>query len=323
MHMNRILITGGAGFIGSNLISSLIANPNNEIICIDNFYSCDGSNIIRHRKNVRFKFIEHDVRIPIPDLGEIHQIYNLACPASPPNYQRDPLFTLTTNINGLINVMEYALKYESKVLHASTSEIYGDPLVHPQKEGYFGNVNIAGPRSCYDEGKRIAETLAMEYMKKYKLDVKVVRIFNTYGPNMHLNDGRVISNFIMQALSGKKISIYGDGSQTRSFCYISDLVEAFLRTMNLPKDYEYQPMNLGNPTEVTIKQIAELICELTETTLSCEYLALPENDPLKRRPNIDLARRRIGWEPQIDLRSGIIKTIKYFKDYIAPTAKAA
>jgi UDP-glucuronate decarboxylase len=323
MLMNRILVTGGAGFIGSNLIDSLIQNPDNEVFCLDNLYSSDGSNVTHHLENERFNFVEHDVRLPIPNLGHVHQIYNLACPASPPQYQRDPLFTLNTNVNGIVNVLEYAHKYNSTVLHASTSEIYGDPVVHPQPENYFGNVNIAGPRSCYDEGKRIAETFAKEYMTKYNLDVRVVRIFNTYGPNMHHDDGRVISNFITQALSGQKITIYGDGSQTRSFCYIDDMIEAFSRIMALPKYDAYLPMNLGNPIEVTIKQIAALISELTDTALSCEYLDLPKNDPLKRKPDIALAKCYLNWEPQVSLKAGILSTIDYFKKNSVQTMQAA
>jgi len=306
----KILITGGAGFIGSHLCKKLL-DDNNEIICLDNFFTGSKENIKPFLNNKNFKLLEIDVTKKI-DI-EIDEIYNLACPASPVHYQFNPIETIKTSILGIINMLELAKKQNAKILQASTSEIYGDPLVHPQKEDYSGNVNPIGARSCYDEGKRCAETLMMDYHRQKNIDTKIVRIFNTYGPNMQLNDGRVVSNFIVQALKNQDITIYGNGLQTRSFCYVDDLINGLIKTMN--NNYNY-PINLGNPQEFKILDFAKLIIELTNSNSKIIFKDLPQDDPKKRKPDITLAKKELGWEPRIDVIVGIKKTIEYFKNKI-------
>ena len=306
----KILITGGAGFIGSHLCKKLL-DDNNEIICLDNFFTGSKENIKPFLNNKNFKLLEIDVTKKI-DI-EIDEIYNLACPASPVHYQFNPIETIKTSILGIINMLELAQKQNAKILQASTSEIYGDPLVHPQKEDYSGNVNPIGARSCYDEGKRCAETLMMDYHRQKNIDTKIVRIFNTYGPNMQLNDGRVVSNFIVQALKNQDITIYGNGLQTRSFCYVDDLIDGLIKTMN--NNYNY-PINLGNPQEFKILDFAKLIIELTNSNSKIIFKDLPQDDPKKRKPDITLAKKELGWEPRIDVIVGIKKTIEYFKNKI-------
>jgi UDP-glucuronate decarboxylase len=307
---NTILIAGGAGFIGSHLCKKLLNNGNN-ILCVDNLYTGNKKNIARLLKNKNFQFVKHDITKPFNLKIKINQIYNLACPASPIHYQKDPIFTLKTNFIGTLNLLELAKKNKAKFFQASTSEIYGDPLLHPQKENYFGNVNPIGIRACYDEGKRCAETLCMDYKRQYKLDIKIVRIFNTYGPNMQDNDGRVVSNFINQAINNKNITIYGNGHQTRSFMYIDDLIDGITKVMEA-KNLN-TPINLGNPNEFTIKDLANLIIELTNSKSKIEYLALPEDDPKKRKPDISFAKKILGWDPIINLEDGLEKTTEYFR----------
>ena len=305
----RIVVTGGAGFIGSHLCASLIAEGH-EVLCVDNFYTGRKSNLEPLLGHKRFEVIRHDVTFPL--FVEVDQIYNLACPASPIHYQWNPTQTTKTSVHGAINVLGLAKRLRARVLQASTSEVYGDPSEHPQTESYWGNVNPIGPRACYDEGKRCAETLFFDYHRQHRVEIKVARIFNTYGPNMHPNDGRVVSNFIVQALRSEPISIFGDGQQTRSFCYVSDLVDGLLRLMN-SRDGFTGPVNLGNPGEFTIRQLAELVIELTGTSSTIQSLPAPVDDPRQRRPDIELARRELRWSPTVDLRSGLLKTIEHFE----------
>ena len=304
----RVLITGGAGFIGSNLTKNLL-EEGNEVICVDSFFTGNKNNIIPFQNNPYFEFIRHDVTFPL--YLEVDEIYNLACPASPVSYQIDPVQTIKSSVHGAINMLGLAKRLGIKILQASTSEIYGDPEIHPQVEEYWGKVNPVGVRSCYDEGKRCAETLFFDYHRQHNIKIKVVRIFNTFGPNMQINDGRVISNFIVQALRGENITIYGDGSQTRSFCYIDDLVDG-LASMMSTDDSVIGPINLGNPVESTIKEIAKNIIKLTNSNSKITYGTLPNDDPKQRCPNIDKAKSILKWKPTISLENGLEKTINYF-----------
>ena len=304
----RILITGGAGFIGSYLCERLL-NQGNEVLCVDNFFTGDKRNIAHLLDNPCFEVIRHDITFPL--YVEVDEIYNLACPASPVNYQKDPIQTTKTNVAGSINMLGLAKRLKIKILQASTSEVYGDPDVHPQPEGYRGNVNPIGPRACYDEGKRCAETLFFDYHRQLNLNIKVVRIFNTYGPHMKPDDGRVVSNFIIQALSNRDITIYGDGSQTRSFCYVDDMVDGIIKMMDSPDNF-VGPVNLGNPNEFSILELAQIIIRLTNSNSKIVYKPLPEDDPIKRRPDISLAKRELQWEPTIQLEEGLKKTINWF-----------
>jgi len=306
--MKKILITGGAGFIGSHLCKELL-NGENYVTCLDNFFTGSKNNIKQFLNNSKFKLLTQDITEEY--FSEVNEIYNLACPASPVAYQLNPINTTKTCVIGTINMLELAKKYNAKILQASTSEIYGNPKIHPQKETYFGNVNPIGIRSCYDEGKRCAETLMMDYHRIHNIDIKIIRIFNTYGPNMDINDGRVVSNFIVQALQNKNITIYGDGSQTRSFCYISDLIDGMIKMMNNENNF-IGPVNLGNPNEKTILEFAELIIELTNSKSKIIYKPLPEDDPIKRKPDITTAKEKLNWEPKIDIKEGLTKTIEYF-----------
>lgn len=304
----RILITGGAGFLGSHLIDRLL-EQGHEVLCVDNLFTGTKRNIDHLHNHPHFEFMRHDVTFPL--YLEVDEIYNLACPASPVHYQHDPVQTTKTSVHGAINVLGLAKRLKCKVFQASTSEVYGDPSVHPQPETYWGNVNPIGPRSCYDEGKRCAETLFFDYHRQYGLEIKVARIFNTYGPRMHPNDGRVVSNFIIQALQGQPITIYGDGQQTRSFCYVDDLVDGFMRMMDTGSDFP-GPVNLGNPNEFMIKELAEEVLDLTGSKSQLVNKPLPQDDPRQRQPDISLARERLGWEPKTQLRAGLTKTIEYF-----------
>lgn len=314
--MKSVLVTGGTGFLGSNLCKRLL-EEGNKIICVDNNYTGKMSNIKNLLTNPNFIFIEHDICEPLKLTQKLDEIYNFACPASPPAYQGEhAIKTTKTSVYGSINMLELAKKHKATILQASTSEVYGDPLVHPQKEDYRGNVNPIGIRSCYDEGKRCAESLFFDYHRHEGVDIKVVRIFNTYGVNMDANDGRVVSNFICQALSGKDISIYGDGTQTRSFCYVDDLIEIIIKVMNAPKDF-LGPINIGNPDEFTIKELAEKIIKKTKTRSKIVYKDLPQDDPIKRRPDINLAKEKFNWEPKIKLDEGLDKTIAYFRERIS------
>lgn len=313
MHLtNRVLVTGGAGFIGSHICERLIGKGY-EVLCLDNFFTGARSNIAHLLDHRTFELMRHDVTIPL--FVEVDQIYNLACPASPIHYQFDPVQTTKTSVHGAINMLGLAKRTRARILQASTSEVYGDPAVHPQKEDYWGNVNPIGPRSCYDEGKRCAETLFFDYNRQHQLDIKVGRIFNTYGPRMHPNDGRVVSNFILQALRGEEITIYGDGQQTRSFCYVDDLVEGLIRLMESP-DGVTGPINLGNPGEFTIKELAEQVIHLTGSSSSLVNKPLPQDDPKQRQPDIGLAKAKLDWEPEISLRDGLTKTISYFEQML-------
>lgn len=304
----KILVTGGAGFIGSHLCKRLLSEGN-EIICVDNFYTGSKRNVEPLLDHHFFELIRHDVTFPL--YLEIDQIYNLACPASPVHYQFDPVQTIKTSVHGAINMLGLAKRTKARILQASTSEVYGNPAVHPQTEDYWGNVNPIGIRSCYDEGKRAAETLFFDYHRQHNLDIRVVRIFNTYGPNMAMNDGRVVSNFIVQALKGKPITIYGDGSQTRSFCYVEDLVDGLIKMMN--QNEFIGPVNLGNPVEKTINELAKKVIGLTNLNSQIEYKSLPHDDPVQRQPDISLAHEKLGWEPRIKIDDGMMKTINYFK----------
>ena len=305
----RVLVTGGAGFLGSHLIDRLLAEGD-EVLCVDNLFTGSKSNIAHLHANPRFEFLRHDICFPL--FVEVDQIYNLACPASPIHYQHDPVQTTKVSVLGSINMLGLAKRLGCSIFQASTSEVYGDPAQHPQTEAYWGNVNPIGLRSCYDEGKRCAETLFFDYHRRHGLDIKVARIFNTYGPRMHPADGRVVSNFIMQALSGADITIFGDGLQTRSFCYVDDLIEGFLKLVATP-DEVTGPINLGNPVEFTMLELAELVIELTGSSSSITHESLPSDDPTQRRPDIRLARDILGWEPGIKLREGLEKTIAYFR----------
>lgn len=310
----RVLVTGGAGFLGSHLCAALLAEGA-DVICLDNLFCGQKDNIVPLMGNPYFEFIRHDVTFPI--YLEVDEIYNLACPASPFHYQHDPVQTLKTSVHGAINMLGLAKRVGARIFQASTSEVYGDPDVHPQPESYHGNVNPIGPRACYDEGKRAAETLFFDYHRQHGLDIRVARIFNTYGPNMHPNDGRVVSNFIVQALKGEDISIFGDGSQTRSFCYVDDLIAGFIAFMAQEKTIG--PMNMGNPNEFTIKELAEAVIELTGTKSKLTFLDLPADDPKQRQPNIDLAEKTLSWAPKTELKQGLSKTITYFDDLLQRT----
>jgi len=315
----RILVTGGAGFLGSHLIDRLLERGD-EVLCVDNLFTGDKSNIDHLAGHPRFEFMRHDITFPL--YVEVDQIYNLACPASPIHYQFDPVQTTKTSVVGAINVLGLAKRVKARIFQASTSEIYGDPTVHPQPEEYWGNVNTIGPRSCYDEGKRCAETLFFDYYRQHRLDIKVVRIFNTYGPRMHPNDGRVVSNFIIQALQGAPITIYGDGNQSRSFCYVDDLIEGFLRTMDSGPDMP-GPLNLGNPSEFTIRELAQQVIDLTGSKSTIVEMPLPQDDPRQRQPDITKAQAELGWQPQTPLREGLAKTIEYFEGIIRRNALPA
>jgi UDP-glucuronate decarboxylase len=305
----RVLITGGAGFLGSHLCDRLLADGC-DVLCVDNFYSGTKDNVAHLIGNPRFELLRHDVTFPLN--VEVDEIYNLACPASPVHYQRDPVQTTKTSIYGAINMLGLAKRTKAKIFQASTSEIYGDPEVHPQQESYWGHVNPIGIRSCYDEGKRCAETLFFDYLRQHQLEIKVVRIFNTYGPRMHPNDGRVVSNFIVQALRGDDITIYGDGSQTRSFCYVDDLIEGFVRLMASPKEVT-GPINIGNPGEFTIRELAETVLNMVGGKSKLVMMPLPEDDPKQRKPDISYAKDVLGWEPNIKLVEGLSRTIEHFR----------
>jgi len=305
----RVLVTGGAGFLGSHLCERLLADDN-DVLCVDNFFTGTRDNIAHMLDNPHFELLRHDVTEPLT--VEVDEIYNLACPASPVHYQFNPIKTIKTSVMGAINMLGLAKRCRAKIMQASTSEVYGDPAVHPQPESYWGNVNPIGVRSCYDEGKRCAETLFFDYHRQNGVDIKVARIFNTYGPRMHPNDGRVVSNFAVQALAGEPLTVYGDGTQTRSFCYVSDLVEGFVKLMTQEKDFT-GPVNLGNPAEYTMLQLAELIKELAGSNSPIVHKPLPADDPKQRRPDIALARQALGWQPTVPVREGLLRTIEYFR----------
>lgn len=311
-HRKRILITGGAGFLGSHLCERLL-NEGNEILCLDNFFTGTKENVLHLMDDHHFELIRHDVEFPIH--LEVDEIYNLACPASPPHYQYNPIHTNKTSVLGAINMLGLANRQDAKIMQASTSEVYGDPQVHPQTENYWGHVNPIGVRSCYDEGKRCAETLFFDYFREHGLKIKVARIFNTYGPRMHPSDGRVVSNFIIQALKGQDITIYGDGSQSRSFCYVDELIDGFIRLMGSRDDFT-GPVNLGNPVEFTIKELAEKVIEMTNSKSKLSSLPLPQDDPKQRQPDITLAKKELDWEPVIKLEEGLKSTISYFENLI-------
>jgi len=313
MHLEeRILVTGGAGFLGSHLCERLLSHGAN-VICVDNFFSGTRGNVEHLLNHKRFELIRHDVTFPL--FIEVDQIYNLACPASPIHYQRDPVQTTKTSVHGAINMLGLAKRVKAKILQASTSEVYGDPAVHPQTEDYWGHVNPIGPRSCYDEGKRCAETLFFDYRRQHRMPIKVARVFNTYGPRMHPNDGRVVSNFVVQALLGNDLTVYGDGSQTRSFCYVDDLIEAFIRLMATPNDVT-GPINLGNPQEFTILQLATMVIEMVGSRSKIIHHPKPEDDPRQRRPDISAAKQVLGWSPSKPLADGLKSTIAYFDDLL-------
>jgi len=305
----KILVTGGAGFLGSHLCETLL-NQGNEVICLDNYFTGAKQNIVHLLDNPYFELIRHDVTMPF--FIEVDEIYNLACPASPIHYQYNPIKTIKTSVMGAINMLGLAKRIKAKILQASTSEVYGDPLEHPQSESYWGNVNPIGPRACYDEGKRCAEALFMNYHRQNAVRIKIMRIFNTYGPRMHPNDGRVVSNFIIQALQGNDISVYGDGSQTRSFCYVDDLINGMIKLMNTPDDF-IGPMNIGNPREFTILELAQTVIDMTGSSSKIIFQPLPEDDPMQRRPDISLAEQKLQWGPKVELREGLARTIDYFK----------
>ncbi|CAO3405303.1 UDP-glucuronic acid decarboxylase family protein [Azospirillum palustre] len=305
----RVLVTGGAGFLGSHLCERLLA-AGNDVLCVDNLFTGSRDNVLHLLDNPHFELMRHDVTFPL--YVEVDEIYNLACPASPIHYQHDPVQTTKTSVHGAINMLGLAKRVGGRIMQASTSEVYGDPAVHPQPEEYWGNVNTIGPRACYDEGKRCAETLFFDYHRQHRLDIKVIRIFNTYGPRMHPNDGRVVSNFIIQALKGEPITIYGDGQQTRSFCYADDLIEGFLRFMATPAGVT-GPINLGNPGEFTMLELAEKVIRLTRSASTIEHMPLPQDDPKQRRPDIAKARALLDWEPAVPLDEGLDRTIAYFR----------
>lgn len=312
-HQNkRILITGGAGFLGSHLSEKLLLEGH-EVLCVDNFYTGTKENISHLLVNPFFEVMRHDICFPL--YIEVDEIYNLACPASPVHYQFDPVQTTKTSVHGSINMLGLAKRIKAKILQASTSEVYGDPVVHPQPETYWGNVNPVGIRSCYDEGKRCAETLFFDYHRQHKLKIKVARLFNTYGPKMHPNDGRVVSNFIVQALKNKDITVYGDGKQTRSFCYVDDMINGLIKLMNTPDNFT-GPINLGNPTEFTILKLAEKVISLTGSSSNIIFKVLPNDDPMQRKPDITLAKEKLNWDPTIQLDDGLIKTIEYFENLL-------
>jgi UDP-glucuronate decarboxylase len=311
--MKKILVTGGAGFLGSHLCERLLSDGN-DVLCVDNFYTGTKNNVKHLLSNPYFELMRHDVTFPL--YVEVDEIYNLACPASPPHYQFDPVQTTKTSVHGAINMLGLAKRLKAKILQASTSEVYGDPEIHPQTEDYWGRVNPIGIRSCYDEGKRCAETLFFDYWRQHQVDIKVVRIFNTYGPRMDPNDGRVVSNFIMQALQGKDITIYGDGQQTRSFCYVDDLIDGMIRMMNGPVDFT-GPVNIGNPGEFTMLELAQQVISLTKSKSKLIFMPLPQDDPKQRQPNIELAKSRLNWQPKINLDAGLIQTIDFFKKSLA------
>jgi UDP-glucuronate decarboxylase len=308
----RVLVTGGAGFLGSHLCDRLLKDKN-DVLCLDNFFTGQKRNIAHLMTNPYFELIRHDVTFPY--YVEVDKIFNLACPASPPHYQFDPVQTTKTSVHGAINMLGLAKRTKARILQASTSEIYGDPIIHPQVESYWGNVNPIGLRSCYDEGKRCAETLFFDYYRQHKVEIKIIRIFNTYGPRMHPNDGRVVSNFIMQALQNRDITIYGDGGQTRSFCYVDDLINAFVLMMDSPADFT-GPVNVGNPCEFTMLELAEKIISLTRSKSKIIYQPLPSDDPRQRKPEITLAKEKLNWEPKVSIEDGLQETIKYFKEIV-------
>jgi UDP-glucuronate decarboxylase len=312
MIKKKILVTGGAGFLGSHLCEKLL-NQGHEVVCLDNYFTGQKQNVVNLLKNPYFELIRHDVTMPF--FIEVDEIYNLACPASPVHYQYNPIKTVKTSVMGAINMLGLAKRIRARVLQASTSEVYGDPEIHPQTENYWGHVNPIGLRSCYDEGNRVAETLFMNYHKQNNVRIKIMRIFNTYGPKMHPNDGRVVSNFIVQALKGEDITIYGNGSQTRSFCYVDDLLEGMVRLMNSREDFT-GPVNIGNPGEFTMIELAELVLKLTGSHSKLVFMPLPSDDPLQRKPNISLAKKELGWEPTIPLEEGLKRTIAYFKTIV-------
>lgn len=320
MHLQkRVLVSGGAGFLGSHLCEKLLAQGH-DVLCVDNFYTGTKGNIVHLLSNPFFEVHRHDITFPL--FVEVDQIYNLACPASPVHYQNDPVQTTKVCVHGSINMLGLAKRLKARILQASTSEVYGDPTVHPQTEDYRGNVNPIGPRSCYDEGKRCAETLFFDYRRQHKLSIKVARIFNTYGPRMHPNDGRVVSNFIVQALLNKPITVFGDGSQTRSFCYVDDMVDGLIRLMESPEEVT-GPINLGNPDEFTIMELAQLVLELTGSKSEIRFEPLPKDDPVRRRPDITRAQQILGWAPTVPLREGLRKTIEYFDDFLRQRALSA
>lgn len=308
----RVLVTGGAGFLGSHLCERLLSDGH-DVLCVDNYFTGTKSNIVHLLDNPRFELMRHDVTFPL--YVEVNEIYNLACPASPIHYQFDPVQTTKTSVHGAINMLGLAKRVKAKILQASTSEVYGDPKIHPQTEDYWGHVNPTGIRSCYDEGKRCAETLFFDYYRQHNLRIKVARIFNTYGPRMHPNDGRVVSNFIVQALKGEPITIYGDGQQTRSFCYVDDLIEAMVKLMSSSDDFT-GPVNMGNPNEFTILELAQKVLELTASKSELVFRPLPGDDPVQRQPDISLAKRELNWTPVIELEKGLIKTIEYFDNLL-------
>jgi UDP-glucuronate decarboxylase len=315
--LRRILVTGGGGFIGSHLCEKLLKGGS-EVLCVDNFFTGAKDNIAHIMNNPYFEAMRHDITFPL--YVEVDEIYNLACPASPIHYQLDPVQTIKTAVHGAINMLGLAKRLKTKILQASTSEVYGNPAVHPQPETYWGSVNPIGVRSCYDEGKRCAETLFFDYHRQHKLKIKVARIFNTYGPRMHLNDGRVVSNFIIQALSGEDITVYGDGTQTRSFCYIDDMVDGLIKLMNTPDDLT-GPVNLGNPSEISILELVEKVLKITKSRSKIVYKPLPQDDPVRRCPDITLAKKRLGWQPKTNLEDGLKKTIEYFKRILSDNPK--
>ena len=308
----KILVTGGAGFIGSHLCEKLV-QLGHDVLCVDNYFTGSKQNISRLMGNPLFEFMRHDITFPL--YVEVDRIFNLACPASPIHYQRDPVQTTKTSVHGAINMLGLAKRVKARILQASTSEVYGDPEIHPQTEDYWGHVNPVGPRACYDEGKRCAETLFFDYFRQHRLEIKVARIFNTYGPRMHPNDGRVVSNFIVQALQGADITIYGDGSQTRSFCFVDDLIAGLLALMDTPAT-NVGPVNLGNPVEISMRELAELVLEMTGSKSKLVYMPLPQDDPRQRQPDITLARS-LGWSPTVPLRDGIARTVDYFRSVLA------